>query len=514
MLVIGSNTTEAHPVIGSWIKERKRQGAKLMVCDPRKIELARYADIYIRQKSGSDVALINGLMHVILRENLQDRSFIEERVENFEALEEAVKAYTPERVSEITGIAPELLEKAARLYARGPNSAIFYTMGITQHTSGTDNVRCLANLALLCGMLGRPGTGVNPLRGQNNVQGACDMGALPDVFPGYQKVGNPEVREKFKHFWGKGAFTEKIGKTLVKMVEAAERGEIRGLYIMGENPLVTDPDSNHVRHALENLDLLVVQDIFLTETAQLADVVLPAACWGEKEGTFTNTTRTVQRVRKAVAPPGEARPDWEILTALANRMGGDWKFRRASEIFEDIAACTPSYAGMSYARLEKGGLSWPCPAPDHPGTPILHAEKFPRSGGKATFSPCEWRAPHEWPDEDYPFLASTGRLLYHYHSGSMSRRSAPGEFVKELFIEIHPEDAAALQVKDGEMLSVSSRRGFLKGRANISDRVPPKMIFLPFHFGESRANVLTAAAVDSDSETPGYKISAVKVEKG
>jgi formate dehydrogenase alpha subunit len=513
MLVIGSNTTEAHPVIGSWIKERRRNGAKLIVCDPRKIELAKYADVYLRQKSGSDVALVNGLMHVILRDNLQNQAFIEERVENFEALKETVKAYTPEKVSEITGLAPEDVEKAARIYAQGPNSATFYTMGITQHTSGTNNVRSLANLALLCGMMGRPGVGVNPLRGQNNVQGACDMGALPNVFTGYQKVALPEVREKFATLWKGAAFSDKLGKTLVKMMEAAGTGEMRGLYIMGENPMVTDPDTNHVRHCLEHLELLVVQDIFLTETAQLADVVFPAACWGEKEGTFTNTTRTVQRVRKAVNSPGEARPDWEILTALANRMGAAWKFRSASEVFDDIAACTPSYAGMSYDRLDQAGLSWPCPNAEHPGTANLHVGKFPRPNGKAIFSPCEWQPPHEWPDEEYPFLASTGRLLYHYHSGSMSRRSAPGEFVTELYIEIHPADAAELQVEPGEMLSVSSRRGVVEGKAKISDRVPPRMVFLPFHFAESGANFLTAAEIDPVSETPGYKISAVRVLK-
>lgn len=513
IFVIGSNTTETHPVIGSWIKERTRNGAKLIVCDPRKIELAERADIHIRQKSGTDVALINGIMHVILRDNLHNKAFVEERVENFEALESMVSTYTPERTSEITGIPSAMIEKAARIYAQGPNSAIFYTMGITQHITGTNNVRTLANLALLCGMLGRPGTGVNPLRGQNNVQGACDMGCLPNVVTGYQKVTDSDIREKMNSLWNGADIPSNPGLTVMKMMEGAGKGELKALYIMGENPMVTDPDTNHVRHCLGNLDLLVVQDIFLTETAQMADVILPAACWGEKDGTFTNTTRAVQRVRKAVESPGEARPDWEILTDLAQRFGAGWNFNSSSEVFEAIAECTPSYAGISYSRLEDGSLAWPCPTPDHPGTPILHTTKFARPNGKGYFSPCEWQAPHEWPDDDYPFLATTGRLLYHYHSGSMSRRSSPAEFIKELYVEINPEDALEINIEEGRTVRVTSRRGTVEGKAKITDRVAPGMIFLPFHFSEASANVLTAAVTDPDSDTPAYKISAVNIEK-
>lgn len=513
LLVIGSNTTETHPVIGSWIKERKAQGAKLIVCDPRKIELSRYADIYIRQTSGTDVALVNGLMHVILRDNLHDQAFIDEHVENFEALKETVREYTPDRTSKITGVDPELIEAAARTYAAGPSAAIFYTMGITQHMSGTDNVRSLANLALLCGMMGRPGTGVNPLRGQNNVQGACDMGALPNVYTGYQKVGDEAARNRMIEFWKCGTLPESVGMTVVKMMEAAGKGELKGLYIMGENPMVSDPDTNHVRHSLKSLSLLVVQDIFLTETAELADVVFPAACWAEKEGTYTNTTRTVQRVRKAVEAPGGAKADWEILKELAGRFGADWQYESASEVFDAIAECTPSYRGMSHERLDRTPLSWPCPSPDHPGTPNLHVGRFARPNGKAIFSPCEWKAPHEWPDESYPFLASTGRILYHYHTGSMSRRGPSGEHVKELFIEINPADAEALSVNEGDKITVTSRRGSVTGKTQITDRVPPRMVFLPFHFAEAAANVLTAAVVDPDSETPAYKVSAVEVSK-
>ena len=513
MFVIGSNTTETHPVIGSWIKEQRKNGAKLIVCDPRQIELARYADIHVRHKSGSDVALINGIMHVILRDNLFDSAFVEERVENFEALKDTVSKYTPEKVSNITGVPAETIEEAARTYAKGPNSAIFYTMGITQHITGTNNVRSLANLALLCGMLGRPGTGVNPLRGQNNVQGACDMGCLPNVVPGYQNVGKPEVREKVSEFWNGAKIPEKPGLTVMKMMEAAGNGDIKALYIMGENPMVTDPDTKHVHHCLNNLDLLVVQDIFLTETAQLADVVLPAACWAEKEGTYTNTTRAVQKIRKAVEAPGEARPDWEILNDIAGRLGAPWNFKSASDVFDAIAEFTPSYAGMNHERLENAPLAWPCPSEDHPGTPILHTTRFARPNGKGNFSPCEWKAPHEWPDDDYPFIAATGRILYHYHSGSMSRRSAPSEFVKEMYIEVNPQDAGEMKLHDEDVVKVTSRRGSVEGKAKVTDRVPPKMVFLPFHFSESAANQLTAAVIDPDSETPAYKISAVTVEK-
>jgi formate dehydrogenase alpha subunit len=512
ILIIGSNTTENHPVIGSFIKERKKKGnCTLIVCDPRKIEMAKYADVYIRQKGGSDVALLNGLMHVIIRDGLYAEEFIEKNVNNFEKLRETVAKYTPEYVSGITGVAPELIGKAAKAYAKGPNSAIFYTMGITQHLNGTDNVRSVANLALLCGMLGRPGTGVNPLRGQNNVQGACDTGCLPEVIPGYQKVALPATHQKVKEIWG-CELPAKPGLSVVEMMKAAGEGEIKGMYIMGENSMVTEPDSDHVRHALKNLEFLVVQDIFLTETAEFANVVLPAAGWGEKDGTFTNTCRSVQRVRKAVESPGEARPDWEILLAVGKRFGAPWNDMNSPEtVFNEIGRIAPAYAGITYGRLEGGALAWPCPACDHPGTPILYAAGFPR--GKADFSPCEWQKPEEWPTEEYPFIATTGRLLYHYHSGSMTRRSAPGEFIKEMYIEVNPADAEALDVRDGEMVKVVSRRGEVCGAAKITDRVPAGTIFLPFHFSESSANLLTSSKIDPYSKTPGFKVSAVKLEK-
>jgi len=505
ILVIGSNTTEAHPVIGSMIKERVRKGAKLIVCDPRRIELHGLATVSIRQKSGSDVALLNGMMNVIINENLHDSRFINSRTDKFDQLKSIVAKYTPEYAENISGVPAEIIRDAARIYAAGPNSAIFYAMGITQHTNGTNNVRSCCNLALLCGMLGRPGTGVNPLRGQNNVQGACDVGCLPAVLPGYLKVGLPQAVEKIKKLWGceipQGGQT---GLSVATMMDSAARGELKALYIMGENPMVTDADTNHVAKALKNLDLLVVQDIFLTETAQIADVVLPAACWPEKNGTCTNTIRAVQMLNKAVDPPGEARDDWTVFVELAKRFGHPWEFFTAEDVFNDIRKFNAAYSGITYERLKIGYLQWPCPDTGHPGTPVLHTEKFSRPDGKAAFSPCDWEPPYEWPDKEYPFLATTGRNLYHYHSGSMSRRSATGKFVRELYIEIHPSDAEALGIKDGERITVASRRGAVAGRSMITDAVPEKMLFLPFHFGEASANLLTASVWDPTSETPGF----------
>lgn len=512
LFVIGSNTTEAHPVIGSFLKERAAKGATLIVCDPRKTEIAVRADIFIRHRSGSDVALLNSLMHVIIQEKLYDASFISERVENFEALKKLVANYSPEETFKTTGVDPETVRKTARLYAKGPNSAIFYTMGITQHTTGTNNVRSICNLALLCGMLGRPGVGVNPLRGQNNVQGSCDMGALADRLPGYMMTNNPDAPAKVKERWG-CELPSIPGLSIAPMMEAAGKGSLNALYIMGENPMVTDANTSHIAHALDNLDFLVVQDIFLTETAQKADVVLPAACWGEKDGTFTNTCRAVQRIRKGVNPPGLARPDWQILLDVAKAMGAKWTFSSPEDIFYDITAFVPSYAGINYQRLEAGPLAWPCPTLDHPGTAVLHVGKFARGEGKATFLPVDWTAPHEWPDDEYPFIATTGRSLYHYHSGSMTRRSAPGLFMKELYIEINPEDAQRMGLSEGDRFKVVSRRGNVEGAAKVTDRVPEGMVFLPFHFAEAPANLLTASVWDPTSETPPFKISAVRIER-
>lgn len=515
LFVIGSNTTETHPVVGSLIKQRAAEGATLIVCDPRRTEIASRAGVHIQHRIGSDAALIDAMMHVIVAENLYDENFVAARVENFDTLKETVARYTPEMASGITQIPADEIRRVARLYATAKNAAIFYTMGITQHTTGTNNVRALCDLALLCGMFGRPGTGVNPLRGQNNVQGSCDMGALADSLPGYMKVANPDAPAKVKTLWG-CELSRTPGLSVAPMLGAAAEGKLAALYIMGENPMVTDANTAHVAHALEELDFLVVQDIFLTETAQKADVVLPAACWAEKDGTFTNTCRGVQRIRKGVEPPGEARADWQIIADVARALGANWTFASPEEVFEDIRRFVPSYAGISYRRIEENEgkpLQWPCPDENHSGTPILHVGKFSRAGGKAQFLPVEWQPPHEWPDDEYPYLATTGRSLYHYHSGSMTRRAAPGKFIDRLYIEVNPHDAQTLEICENDIVRATSRRGSVEGEAKITDRVPPGVVFLPFHFAEAGANRLTAAVWDETSETPPFKVSAVRMER-
>jgi len=511
VFVIGSNTTECHPIIGAAIKRAvTHRGMPLVVADPRTIELTEFATGHLRQRGGTDVALINAMMHVILREGLADEAFIAERTEGFEELRRAVEPYTPELGEKITGVPAADIVRAAGLYAEAPTASIVYSMGITQHTTGTDNVLSLANLAMLTGNVGKPGTGVNPLRGQNNVQGACDLAALPNVYPGYQKVDDEAIRAKFQDAWGV-ELSGQAGLTVVEMTNATADGRIRALYVMGENPMLSDPDVNHVEEALRKLDFLVVQDLFLTETAQLADVVLPAAGFAEKDGTFTNTERRVQRVRKGIDPPGEARLDWEILCDLARRMGYEMSYRDASQIQDEIASLTPSYAGITYDRLEAGALQWPCPDRDHPGTPYLHKGRFARGLGK--FHPVEFIPPRELPDEDYPFLLSTGRILQHFHTGTMSRRSAVlDELVSVGAVEIHPDDAARLGAADGRKVRIASRRGQIEIAAHLTPRVSPGTLFLAFHYREAPANRLTIAALDPVAKIPEFKVCAVRVE--
>ncbi len=511
IFVIGSNTTECHPVIGAAIKRAAAQrGVPIIVADPRAIELTEYAAIHMCQRHGTDVALINGLMHVILDEGLEDREFIEQRTEGFDELEAAVKPYTPELVEKITGVPAEDIIRAARAYANVPAASIIYSMGITQHTTGTDNVLSLANLALLTGNLGKPGAGINPLRGQNNVQGACDMGALPNVFPGYQKVEDDTIRSKFETAWGV-ALDGRAGLTVVEMVNAAAEGRLKALYVMGENPMLSDPDQCHVEEGLRSVDLLVVQDIFLTETAELADVVLPAVSFAEKDGTFTNTERRVQRVRKALEPPGEARVDWDIICDLARRMGYEMSYPDAAAIEDEIASLTPSYGGITYDRLERGPLQWPCPDEEHPGTPILHVGKFSRGLGK--FHAVEFIEPRELPDENYPYVLSTGRILQHFHTGTMSRRSEVLDCLVSVgAIEISPEDAEKLGIAEGQRVKVSSRRGQIEIEAKIAERVGPGTVFLAFHYREAPANRLTIAALDPVAKIPEFKVCAVKIE--
>lgn len=512
ILIIGSNTTENHPVIGSKIRQAVRKGTKLVVVDPRKIELARDSEVFLQIKPGTNVALLNGIMHVILKENLQNIEFIASRTENFEKLEEAVRDFTPEKAAKICGVRVEDIETAARLYAKARNGSIVYCMGITQHTTGVNNVMNIANLAMLCGQIGRESTGVNPLRGQNNVQGACDMGALPGVYTDYQPVIKQEIADKFAASWGVMALSTKGGLTVSEMMHAAAHGAIKMLYIMGENPMVSDPDLNHVRHALEGAEFLVVQDIFLTETAQLADVVLPAAAFAEKDGTFTNTERRVQRVRKAINAPGEAKADWEIIMALMNKLGYEKQYKNPSEIFDEMTILTPSYAGIDYERIEMDGIKWPCPDKEHPGTPYLHQNSFAR--GKGLFMGIEYKESAELPDEKYPLILTTGRVLYHYHTRTMTGRvEGLNKKSPENFVQVNPATAIKLKISDGEMVRVSSRRGSILVKVKISDMVAQDVVFMPFHFAESAANILTNSAFDPNSKTPELKVCAVTIER-
>jgi formate dehydrogenase major subunit len=511
IFVIGSNTTENHPVIGSRIKRAVKNGVKLIVADPRKIELSRYADVFMQVKPGTNVALLNGMMNVIIAEGLYDKDFIGERTENFEELKNAVKEYTPENAERITGVPAGLIREAARLYAGVSRSMIFYAMGITQHSTGTQHVFSIANLAMLCGMLGRESTGVNPLRGQNNVQGACDMGCLPDVFPGYQRVKEPDTIRKFEYAWGV-KLSDRIGLTVSEIINESGDGSIKALYIMGENPMVSDPDLNHVRKALEGLEFLAVQDIFLTETAEHADVVLPAASFAEKDGTFTNTERRIQRVRQAIAPVGDCKPDWEIIMRVMNRMGCKKVYGSPSEIMEEIAGLVPQYAGINYERIDKEGLQWPCPSKEHPGTRFLHLGKFAR--GKGLFKAVQFVPPKEEPDDEYSFILTTGRILYHYHTRTMTGRvEGLNALEPESYIEINPKTANRLLIKDGDKVRISSRRGAITIKARVTDRVGDNVVFIPFHFAEGAANVLTNTVFDSIAKIPELKVCAVKLEK-
>lgn len=510
ILVTGSNTTEAHPIVAQEIKRAVRRGATLIVVDPREIELASYAHFYLQPWPGTDVAWINGFCHVILKEGLWDEEFVRERCENFEEFAKSLEKYTPEYVEKITGIPAELLREAARAYGKAERAMIFYAMGLTQHTHGTENVLAIANLALLTGNLGRRSTGINPLRGQNNVQGACDMGALPGLLPGYQRLSDPAVREKFERAWG-GSLPEQPGLTVVEMFQAVLAGKIKAMLIMGENPMVSDPEIAHVAEALKQLEFLAVLDIFPNETTPYAHVILPAASFAEKDGTFTNTERRIQRVRKVFDPPGEARADWEILCELSRRLGYPMDYSHPSQIMEEIASLVPIYGGISYARLEHQGIQWPCPTPDHPGTPYLHKDRFPR--GKGKFHVVEHRDPAELPDKEFPFLLTTGRNLWQYHSRTMTGR-VPGlaELSPEAYAEINPADAAALGIRDGAKVRITSRRGSIVVVAKVTETVPKGVVFIPFHFGEQAANLLTQAALDPVAKIPEFKVCAVRLE--
>ncbi len=558
ILVVGSNPVENHPIIGYRIRKAVRNGAKLIVVDPRQMPFAQSAHVHLQLKPGTDVALCNGLAHVIINEGLEDREYVEKRTQGFEYLKKMVAKYTPEYVSEITGVPPEKIVTAARLFAKADVASVFYCMGVTQHTSGTENVLALTNLSLLTGNLGKAHGGMNPLRGQNNVQGACDMGCLPNVLTGYQPVHSDRdtgtywqrlkescaeeaacdqppadvitsiefedpipvtesvsdyVRAKFSKAWDV-ELSDVPGRTIAEMFHFLPSRRNQVMYIVGENLLVSSPNIDLVRESLEGMDFVIVQDIFFTETANYADVVLPAASFAEKDGTFINTERRVQLIRKAVNPPGESRADWEILQDLANRFGLNWNYNNTKEIWEEVVKLTPHYfGGMSYQRLEKGGLQWPCPTEDHPGTLFLHKDKFSRGIGQ--FSTVEYRPlAAEATDKDYPYILTTSRQLYHFHTRTMTGKSKGlNHFLSEELMQISPQDAAALQLADGEMVSITSRRGSIKSKIQISEQVPPGLVSMSFHFADTPVNVITDPAVCNMSVVSGLKVTAVRIEK-
>ncbi len=510
ILLVGSNPEEAHPVIGAQIRQAIQTGTQVVVVDPRKINLVKDSALHLQVQAGTNVAFANGMMHVILKEGLADRHFIEERTERFSDLEKMVADYTPEKVAEICHIHPEDLIQAARMYAKAEKAPIIYCLGVTEHSTGTEGVMSMSNLAMLVGKVGKPGCGVNPLRGQNNVQGACDMGCMPYDFPGYQKVNNPEVIDKFEKAWHV-PLNRNTGLTSTKVLPAATAGNVKGLYIFGEDPIVTDPDTGHVRQALESLDFLVVQELFMTETAAYADVVLPGISYAEKDGTFTNTERRVQRVRKAVEPRGQAREDYEIFCEVMTRMGYPCAYESAKEIMEEISAVTPSFGGINYERLEKESLQWPCRSLTDPGTPIMHVGSFAR--GKGLFKAIPYKQAQELPDEEYPYLMSTGRMLYHYNTRAMTGRTEGiNQIANHSYIEINAVDAQALGIQEGDKVEVHSRRGKIETYAAVGNRVFPQEVFMTFHFPDGNVNEITNAVFDDIATIPEYKVCAVAIK--
>jgi formate dehydrogenase major subunit/formate dehydrogenase alpha subunit len=513
LFVTGSNTTEAHPIIAMEMKRAVRRGAKLAVSDPRQIWLTEIADWHLQIQPGTDVWLLNAMAHVIVAEGLCDREFIETNTEGFEAVRDTVARYPPEAAEEVTGVPAETIREVARAYATTDKAGIYYTLGITEHTTGTDNVYALSNLVLMTGHLGKRSSGMNPLRGQNNVQGANDSGATPVYYPGYQRWDDPEVREKFARAWGVPQ-PETPGLNLNEMMKAMGKGEIRGIYLMGEDIVVSEPNACRVETALNEIDFLVVQDIFFNESCRYADVILPAACFAEKDGVFTNSDRRVQRVRKAVDPPGQARPDWEILVDVIRRAGLEQPdYAHPGEVYAEMAALSPKFAGISHQRIEReGGLQWPVPTPESPSTEYLHKGGVLR--GKGLFEAVEYRAPAELEDPEYPLVLSTGRTLYHYNAATQTRRSE-GLTAKqpEAFIEVHPKTAKKLGVADGELVDVVTRRGRVRARAMHSRQVKANVVWMPFHFPDVRTNRLTTDAGDAVTGTGEYKVCAARIER-
>jgi formate dehydrogenase alpha subunit len=510
IFIIGSNTKESHPVIANRMIKAYRKGAKIVVADPRSVPMVKFSEVFLRMKPGTDIALLNGIANIIVTEGLQNDEFIREKTEGYAAWRAAIQDFTPEQVEKITGVPAQDLIKAARLYGSSRKAGIFYTMGITQHTCGTDNVRAIANLATLTGNVGRESTGVNPLRGQNNVQGASDAACLPNVYPGYQKVDDPASRKKFEEAWGV-ELSPNPGLTATEMMNAAVDGKLKAMYIMGENPIITDPNMHHTIRALNSLEFLVVQDIFMTETAQLADVIFPATCSFEKDGTFTNTERKVQRVRKVVDPPGRARNDLAIISRMSRAMRYPLEYESPEKVLDEFGRLWPAMAGITYDRIEAKGLAWPCPQKEHPGTEYLYKDGFPK--GKVPFVPVSYNPPSEVTNEEYPFILTTGRNLFQYHSGSMTRRVRQIEkHAGEAYVELNPLDGKKLGIQNGETIRVRSRRGKVEIKARITKRVSEGTVFIPMHYREAAANVITNDALDPAVKIPELKVCAVSVE--
>jgi len=515
IFVIGSNYAENHPVAARWVFDAKDRGAKVILADPRRIPVSWASDIFLRLKPGTDAALVNGMLKTIIDEGLINSEFIRNRTKGFSELKDFIKNVDFKEVELVTGVDASLIQEAARVYARAKASAIVWAMGITQHIKGTDNVINCANLALITGHIGRPGAGLFPLRGQNNVQGACDMGALAPLLPGYVPVSNDEGRKKFATAWGLDELPTQPGLTVVEMMRACSKGSIKAMYIMGENSIVSDPNTHHVREALEKTDFLVVQDIFLTETAQLADVVLPAACWAERSGSLTTTERRVQWQPKVVEPMGEVKADWEIIITIARNLGLEkfFLYQSPEETLREINRTVPAYAGITPERVKNiGGLTWPCPDPEHPGTPILHTDKFRTTDGLGKFTPIQYKPAMEQATPEYPLILTTGRVVIHYNSGSMTRRTKYLiDMVPELFVEIHPKDSEERGIKANEKVKIITKRGEVEAKAHITDKVAPGLVFMPFHF--EGTNILTVDELDPVAKIPEYKVAACQIEK-
>jgi formate dehydrogenase alpha subunit len=512
IFAIGTNFTEAHPIVSRWAQKAKDRGATVIVADPRITSTSWMADIHLRIKPGSDIDLLRGMMKVIVDEGLIDEGFISRRTEGFEALQNDLEGYSVEEASELTGVPAGDIIKAARVYAKSPSSALLYSMGITQHVCGTDNVKACATLALISGQIGRPGAGVWPMRGQNNVQGNCDMGGMAEFYPGYKRASDSASVEFFKAAWNVPDLPLGPGLTSTEMTEAALDGSLKALYIIGEDPVICDPNIKKTKAALENLDFLVVQEIFMTATARMADVVLPAAAWAEKDGSYTSMERRVQWIDKAVPPVGEAKEGLWIINQIARRLGLDFNYTDAAQVLKEINRFVPAYGGMTRERISRvGGLRWPCPDERHPGTEILHTERFSTPDGQARVATVENKPPAEGTSPEYPILLTTGRIVVHYNSGSMTRRS-PSLLERdcELYIEISPEDAAGLKVRHGEMVTVKTRRGETEARARVTNKVKPGVAFMPFHW--QGTNIITSSAMDPVSKIPEYKIAACRIE--